>query len=94
MTKTYIGDIGTAIVLDTGQSLAGASAVSIEVLKPVGAAPVSWAGTVVESTKVQFVSLADTFASAGEYKLQARVVLPGGTWLGETVGLTVYRPFG
>lgn len=94
MTKTYVGDIGTAIVLDTGQALAGASAVSIEVLLPGGTAQASWPGTVVESTKVQFFSLADTFASAGEHKLQARVVLPGGTWLGETVGLTVYRPFG
>ena len=94
MTKTYVGDIGTAIVLDTGQSLAGASSVSIEVLRPGGTVQASWPGTVVESTKVQFVSLPDTFASAGEHKLQARVVLPSGTWLGETVGLTVYRPFG
>ena len=94
MTKTYIGDIGTAIVLDTGQSLAGASAVSIEVLRPGGTVLASWPATVVESTKVQYISAADTFAAAGEHKLQARVVLPSGTWLGETVGLTVYRPFG
>lgn len=94
MTKTYIGDTGTAITLDTGQALAGASSVSIEVLLPGGSAQASWPGAVVESTKVQFVSLADTFASAGEHRLQAKVVLPSGTWLGETVGLTVYRPFG
>ena len=93
MTKIYIGDIGTAIVLDTGQSLAGASAVSIEALKP-GGTTASWPGTVVESNKIQFLSLADTFVAAGEYKLQAKVALPSGTWRGETVALTVHRPFG
>lgn len=92
MTKTYVGDIGTAIVLDTGQALAGASAVSIEARKPDGTL-VSWPGTVVESTKVQFVSVADTFSRAGEWLLQAKVVLPSGTWLGETAALAVSKPF-
>jgi hypothetical protein len=93
MTKTYVGDTGTAIVLDTGQSLAGASSVSILARKPDGATDVTWTGTVVETTKVQFSTLAGTLDMAGEWRLQARVVLPSGTWLGETVGLTVYRPF-
>ena len=94
MTKTYIGDTGTAIVLDTGQPLAGASSVSILARKPNGSTEVTWAGSVVETTKVQFQTLADTLDMAGEWKLQARVVLPSGTWLGETAALTVYRPFG
>lgn len=93
MTKTYIGDTGTAIVLDTGHSLAGASAVSIEARKPNGSIEVSWPGTVVESTKVQFLTLAGTLDQAGEWLLQARVELSSGTWLGETARLTVYRPF-
>lgn len=94
MTKTYIGDTGTAIVLDTGQSLAGASAVSILARKPNGSTEVTWTGTVVESTKVQFLTLAGTLDMAGDWLLQVRVVLASGTWLGETARLTVYRPFG
>jgi hypothetical protein len=93
MTKVYVGDIGTALVLDTGQSLAGASSVSIEARKPNGSTEVSWTAAVVETTKVQHISLVGTFDMPGEWKLQARVVLASGTWLGETVGLTVYRPF-
>ena len=93
MTKTYINDIGTAIVLDTGQSLAGAVSVGIEARKPNGSTEVSWSGAVVESTKVQFVTLAGTLDQAGEWLLQAKVVLASGTWLGETARLTVYRPF-
>ena len=93
MTKTYIGDTGTAIVLDTGQILSGASAVSIEARKPSGLADVSWSGTVVESTKIRFNTLSGTLDQAGDWFLQARVVMSGGTWLGETARLTVYRPF-
>jgi hypothetical protein len=92
MTKVYIGDTGTALVLDTGQSLAGATAVTIEARKPNGTS-VSLAGAVFETTKIRFITLAGTFDQFGEWRLQARAVLPSGTWLGETVSLTVYRAF-
>ena len=93
MTKTYIGDTGTVIVLDTGQSLSGASSVSIAALKPNGATTVTWAGVVVETTKVSFTAPAGTFDQAGDWRLQAVVVLPSGAWRGETARLTVYLPF-
>jgi hypothetical protein len=92
LSKVYLGDTGTLLVLDTLQSLAGATAVSIEARRPNGTT-VSWAGTVVESTKVQHTSLAGTFDLAGDWKLQARVTLPTGTWAGEAVALRVYRLF-
>jgi hypothetical protein len=92
MTKVYVGDTGTALVLDTGQSLAGASSVTIEARTPTGAV-VTLTGAVVESTKIRFISLANTFDRPGEWRLQAKAVLPSGTWLGETVSLTVYSPF-
>jgi len=92
MSKTYVGDTGTLIQLDVGQSLAGAISVSIEAQRPDGTA-VSWAGTVVDTTKVQFTTLAGTFNMGGNWKLQAKVVLPSGAWLGELAELTVYRPF-
>ena len=90
--KVYIGDTGTAIVLDTGQSLAGATASTIEVRKPDGT-PVSLTAPVFESTKVRYITLAGTFDQAGEWLLQAKVTLPTGVWLGETASLTVYRAF-
>lgn len=92
MSKVYVGDTGTAIVLDVGVSLAGATAQSIEARRPDGTS-VSWAGTVFESTKVRFISLVGTFSQPGDWKLQARVTLPTGTWTGEVAKLTVYRPF-
>lgn len=92
MSKVYVGDTGTAIVLDVGQSLAGALAVSVEAQKPNGEA-VSWTGAVFESTKVRFVTQAGSLDAPGVWRLQARVVLPSGTWLGEMAKLTVYKPF-
>lgn len=92
MTKVYVGDTGTALVLDTGQSLAGATAVSIEARKPNGTA-VSWAGAVFETTKVRYISQAGTFDQAGDWKLQAYVQLPSGTWRGETALLPVFASF-
>lgn len=92
MNKVYVGDTGTAIILDTGTSLATATSVGIEVKKPNGS-KVNWAGSVVESTKVSFVTLAGTLDQPGEWKLQAVVTLPNGTWKGETVVVRVYPPF-
>ena len=87
-----MGDTGTELVLDTGQSLAGATAVTVEARKPDGSA-VSWTGAVFESTKVRFVSLAGSFDQSGDWRLQAKVVLPSGTWLGESAALKVYKVF-
>lgn len=92
MSKVYVGDTGTAIELDVGVSLAAATAQSIEARRPDGTT-VSWAATVVDGTKVRFITLADTLNQAGEWKLQARVVLPSGTWTGEAVALRVFRLF-
>jgi hypothetical protein len=92
MSKVYVGDTGTAIVLDVGVNISAASAQSIEAQRPDGST-VSWAGTIFETNKVRFVTQADSLNVAGDWKLQSRVVLPTGTWLGEVVKLTVHRPF-
>jgi len=92
MTKIYVGDTGTELLLDTGQSLAGATTVSIKARKPDGVS-VNWVGTVFETTKVRFLTLADSFDQAGLWSLQAKVIMPSGVWLGETVNVTVYKAF-
>lgn len=86
-TKTYLGDTGTVIELDTGISLAGATALTIEVAKPDGST-VSWAGT-ASGTKITYTSLAGTFDVPGRWLLQAKAVMPSGTWRGETAKLVV-----
>ncbi len=89
MSKPYVGDIGTLIQLDVGEALATATAQTIEARRPDGTT-VSWAGTVVDATKVQYTTVAGTLNMPGEWRLQARVTLPSGTWLGEVATVTVY----
>jgi hypothetical protein len=92
MSKVYVGDTGTAIVLDTLQDLTGASLAAIEVRKPSGAL-LTWTGSVFETTKVRFITLADTLDIPGEWAMQAKVTMPSGSWLGEVALLRVYAPF-
>ena len=71
-TKTYIGDTGTVVELDTGVSLAGATALTIEAAKPDGTTA-SWTGS-ASGTSIAFTSLAGTFDVAGPWHLQGQGV--------------------
>lgn len=91
MNKIYVGDTGTLVQVETGQDLRAAISVSLEVRKPSGAI-VSWAATAV-GTKLVYTSLVGTFDLPGPWKLQAKVELPSGSWLGETASFSVLAPF-
>lgn len=90
MNTVYIDDVGTEIILDTGSSLAGATATEIIVHKPDGTVT-EWAGSVYESTKIRYIAQPGDLDTAGRYRLQARIALP--TWEGHggTVELIVRR---
>ena len=92
MSKVYTGDTGTVIVLDCGQDISAASARSIEVRKPDGSTT-SWAASAEGSNSIKFTTLAGSLDMPGDWKLQARVTIGGGTWRGEVASLTVYSPF-
>ncbi len=89
-TKTYVGDTGTAIELDTEASLTAAN-VSIVAKKPNGAV-VTWPATAVGSV-VRYLTVADDLDIPGSWELQALVVNGAGRWLGTTVKLRVYAAF-
>ena len=90
-SKTYLGDTGTVIELDTGVSLAGASALSIEAAKPDGTT-VSWTATAT-GTSVRYTTQAGDLDVAGKWTLQAKATIGSGTWRGESVELIVYAHF-
>jgi hypothetical protein len=93
MSTVYVGDTGTEIKLDTLVDLSLASVVSIEVKKPDNSI-VSWPGTKVETSKIKYVTLANTLNLPGNWKLQAKATLPSGSWTGATVVLRVLPLFG
>jgi hypothetical protein len=92
-SKTYIGDTGTALVLDCGQDISTATARSIEVRKPDGTTA-SLAAVASGTNSIRFDTLAGTLDQAGKWRLQAKVTLPSGVWRGATAELVVYAAFG
>lgn len=90
MSKTYIGDTGTEVILDCGQDVSSASARTIEARKPDGST-VSWPAVAEGANGIKATSAADTFDQAGAWRLQARVTIGAGTWRGETATLRVFE---
>ena len=86
--EAYVGDIGTQIILDTGENLATATDQAIKVKKPSGVEDV-WDGTVVETTKVSHNTGTGDFDESGIYKLQAYVEMPAWSGHGGMVAIRV-----
>jgi len=75
----YVGDIGTAIIVDVCSDITGATLAALNVTKPDGTA-VQWVGAVYDTTKIRYYVTVDDFDQVGEYRLQAYVEMP--TWQG------------
>lgn len=90
--KVYVGDTGTAIILECGQDISAATALSIEVRKPDGTLT-SWAATLSGTTAIRYTTLSNTLDQSGVWKLQAKVTLPTGQWRGATANLQVFADF-
>lgn len=93
MSGIYKGDVGTIISLNTGVVISGATALSIEALKPSGA-KVSWSGIIGDDTKsVEHVITAGELDEAGDYIVQAKLTLGSGIWRGASVTLKILDAF-
>lgn len=92
MTKTYVGDIDTAIDLDTEIDLTSATLLKIKALKPDGT-EVEWTATLSGTTVVRYRTVADDLDQEGTWRLQALVTIGAGTWSGETAKLKVYPEY-
>ena len=91
-TKLDVGDTGTVIVLDCGQDISAASARSIEVRKP-DRTTASWSASASGTNSVSYTTVAGTLNLAGVWLLQAKITLPSGVWLGQTVSVEVAEAF-
>jgi hypothetical protein len=92
MSKVYVGDVGTIIVLDCGRDVSAATARAIEVRKPSGA-EVSWPASASGTDSIEVTAGVGALDEAGRWKLQSHVTLPSGQWRGETTVLEVFDPF-
>lgn len=94
--KIYVGDTGTAIIVDCGSGLEGATVAVLSVRKPDGF-EVSWPATVIAidgATRfLRYVTHPGDLDQPGSYKVQAHVALPGWTGRGGTFKFKVYQHF-
>ena len=90
--KVYIGDIGTEIILDTGQDLSTATSLKIKYRKPNGTTG-EWAASQVsgDSTKMKYVTQEGDLDVAGTWELQAYVEFASWQGHGEIATLVVYK---
>lgn len=87
--RPFIGDIGTAIIVNTKEDLTTATLIELKVKKPSGT-EVVWPGTIYELTKIRYIIQEGDFNESGEYQIQAYVVFPAWEGLGETSKFMVF----
>lgn len=90
--KVYVGDIGTIITLDTDETISSATTTDIKVKKGDGTTA-TWVAVLSGTDSVTYTVVADDFSCSGVYKVQAYVVMPNWSGLGETAEFQVYDAF-
>ena len=88
MMALYKNTVGAAIKLNCGQDITSATSTTIEVRKPDGS-EVSWPATIVESTKLQYVTQEGDLDQAGDYRLQPKLTIGDWTGRGDTAVLKI-----
>ena len=92
MSKVYVGDIGTEIILDCGSDVSSATVRKIKAKKPDGTT-VDWAAVASGANAIKYTTLTGDLSMAGNWLLQAYIETPAWTGLGETFNLTVYQAY-
>jgi hypothetical protein len=77
--RIYVGDVGTILTVDAQDPDAAAinltgMTLTLEVWKPGATSPVSWAGTMVGTTKIRYAVVTGDWSVAGEYRIQAKIL--------------------
>jgi len=88
--KVYKNDIGTAIILDTTEDIQAQTELKILYQKPSGVEGY-WDGSVVETTKVRYVTISGDLDESGLWYLQVYLAIPDWRGYGETVEMKVYN---
>jgi hypothetical protein len=92
MTRHYIGEIGTEIIVDIGVDITGATPTKLKVTKPDGT-EVVWTATVYNSNYLKYTTISGDFNLAGTYILQAELTITAWSGLGDVATFEIYDPF-
>jgi len=93
MGKTYVGDIGTKILLDSSSTLTGATVKRIYYRKPLTGTTGHFDAEIEDTTKLYYTTdSADDLDEAGDWILQIYVETATWTGHGEECTHTIYEP--
>jgi hypothetical protein len=92
MSKVYVGDIGTEIILDCGSDISAATVRKIKAKKPNGST-VEWTASASGTNGIKYATLTGDLSMAGVWYLQAYVETAAWKGLGETFELVVSPEF-
>ena len=89
--KIFVGDVGTAIIIDIGEDTTDLISAEIVVKKPNGTV-VRWPASKhpTELTKIYYVSQAGDFDQPGPYQAQVHAVFPDWNGSGDIDKFKVY----
>lgn len=87
-SPVFVGDIGTEIVLDCGQTITGATKLEIVARRPDGT-NVTWTASADTTTAIKYATQANDLNQAGDWKLQAYIETASWKGRGAIVTLTV-----
>jgi hypothetical protein len=90
--KVYIGDVGTIIDVDCGETISTATGYKFYVKKPDGS-EAEWTATIQGTTALKHTAISGDFNVAGTYYIQPYMTLGSWTGRGNTVELIVYRTY-
>lgn len=92
MSKVYVGDKGTEIILDCGSDVSTATVRKIKAKRPDGTT-VDWTAAASGTNSIKYTTLTGDLSMAGNWQLQAYVETPAWSGLGETFSLAVYQAY-
>jgi hypothetical protein len=90
--KHYVGEVGTAITLDTGITLTSATSLKIKYQKPDGTTG-EWTGAISGTTSIRYLLQTNDISIAGRWQFQSYAVFSSGAYYGETVDITFAELF-
>ena len=92
MSKHYIGEIGTRIIVKADSDISSASGVFLYVQKPNSSVE-TWSGTIESGVYITHIVQAGEFDQTGTYSVQPWVAMSGWSGYGETDEFKVYKRF-
>ncbi len=88
MTTVFVGDVGTEIILDCGTDVSSTTVRNIIARSPRGVKR-TWTASLDGTTRIKCLTQAGDLDTAGTWRLQAYVDMPGWSGHGDVTLLTV-----